>query len=93
MKEEGEWHKSAWKEGVEGVERVWKEGVVVDERIGERMSLFEMGTEDEERASADGGRIERERGGWGEVKGWVGLGGEEREKKGWEMGMVGEEGD
>lgn len=98
--EEAEWHKVAWKEDEPGAERerAWKENMVVDDRIGARMSVFELAageTEraflaEEERRGMDGGV-----GVWKWVRGageWVGLGGEEG-KKGWEMGLEGGEDD
>lgn len=49
--EEPEWHKSIRKrEKVEGEESVWQDDIVFDERIAERMRLFELTRTDEERA-------------------------------------------
>lgn len=97
--EEAEWHKSAREDvaGTEGKERVWREPMVVDERIGDRMRLFELPSEEAERAV----REEAERAieaGWGVVRwgkrlrNWIGTGGE-TETRGWEMGLVGDEDD
>ena len=90
--EESEWHKSAWKSNEEEDkrERVWREKIVVDERIGNRMRLFELmsGQEeeaeklDEEKQQDVEGYIER-------VKKAMGLG--LKEKPGWEMGLEGDE--
>ena len=102
--EEGEWHKSAWKEDKEGeeeMERPWKEGMVVDERIGARMRRFELDAREEERARAselrkgkviDGSPADKEEAlSWAEeVKSWFGM--EKKEEvRGWEMGLVGSE--
>ena len=90
--EESEWHKSAWKSNEEGDdrERVWQEKIVVDERIGNRMRLFELmsGQEeeaeklDEEKQQGVEGYLER-------VKKAMGFG--LKEKPGWEMGLEGDE--
>lgn len=49
--EEGEWHKSVRKrDRSDGAESVWLDEMVVDERIGERMRVFELTSEDEDRA-------------------------------------------
>lgn len=46
--EESEWHKSIRKrDRSDGEESVWLDDMVVDERIGERMRLFELTQEDE----------------------------------------------
>lgn len=95
--EEGEWHKSAWEDvaGTEGKEKVWREKIVVDERIGGRMRLFELASEEAERAIREEAARAMEAG-WGVsrwVKGlgnWIGVGGE-KETRGWEMGLVGEQ--
>ena len=102
--EEREWHKSARKPnpaGEEGKERVWLEEMVVDERIGQRMRRFELGTEDKQRARAtmDGDAedetnsdslIEKGQGFLQSVKRWAGFE-EDRTAKGWEDGLVGNE--
>lgn len=97
--EEEEWHKSAWQDvaGTEGTERVWREKMVVDERIGDRMRLFELASEEAERGSQEEAEKAKEVG-WGIsqwVKGlgnFIGIGGE-KETPGWEMGLVGTEDD
>lgn len=97
--EEGEWHKSVWEEvaGTEGNERVWREKMVVDQRIGDRMQLFELASEEAKRAIREEAEKAKEDG-WG-VSRWVkGLGnlvgiGRPKEMRGWEMGLVGEEDD
>lgn len=50
--EEAEWHKSARKPLKDEAERerVWTDDVVMDPRIAERMRVFELSAEDEERA-------------------------------------------
>lgn len=49
--EESEWHKSIRKrDRSDGEESVWLDDMVVDERIGERMRLFEL-TQEEERVA------------------------------------------
>lgn len=97
--EEREWHKSAWEDvaGTEGRERLWREKMVVDERIGDRMRLFELASEEAERAVREEAEKEKEAGWvvsrW--VKGlgnWIGIGGE-KETRGWEAGLVGKEDD
>ncbi|KAF1356932.1 mitochondrial import inner membrane translocase subunit Tim54 [Delphinella strobiligena] len=46
--EESEWHKSIRKrDRSDGEESVWLDDMVIDERIGERMRLFELTAEDE----------------------------------------------
>ena len=92
--EEAEWHKSAWKdaEGGDTRERVWRDAMVVDDRIGERMRVFELARSEAERAvreQAEGARGAESKW-WKACKEFVGLGGE-REKHGWEMGLEGEE--
>lgn len=95
--EEEEWHKSAREDvaGTEGRERVWREKMVIDERIGDRMRLFELASEEAERAIREDAARAKEVG-WGVswwVKGlrdWAGIGGG-KEPRGWEMGLVGEE--
>lgn len=102
--EEREWHKSARKPnpaGEEGKERVWLEGVVVDERIGQRMRMFELSTEDEQKArvitegelegeSNSSGLGEKGQGLLQSIKRWAGFE-EDRKAKGWEDGLVGNE--
>lgn len=97
--EEGEWHKSVWEDvaGTEGNERVWREKMVVDQRIGDRMQLFELASEEAKRAIREEAEKAKEDG-WGVsrwVKGlgnWAGIG-RGKETQGWEMGLVGKEDD
>lgn len=97
--EEGEWHKSAREDvaSTEGKERVWRERMVVDKRIGDRMRVFELASEEANRAIREDAERVKEAG-WGvsrwmKVLGnWVGIGGE-KEPRGWDMGLVGEEDD
>ena len=90
--EEGDWHKSAWKESPAGEppkERVWADPVVIDERIGQRMSTFELGAEDEARSREP---VPNKGKNWlEEGKRWIGMG--EKERRGWNMGLEGEQGD
>ena len=90
--ERKEWHKSAFKanEPGETTERPWQEPMVIDSRIGQRMSQFELedGAEeeasrvDEEKSTKEPGVIER-------VRKWTGF--EKQGKKGWDMGLEGDE--
>ena len=93
--EEAEWHKSARKPRKDAAETVWIEGVVVDERIGRRMRRVEWGErEDGLGGLGDGETHDAEATSWLEgMKRWVGLGNRKHEPKGWEQGLVGEEGD
>ena len=106
--EEQEWHKSARKPnpaGEEGKERVWLEDMVMDERIGARMRAFELGPEEEAKAvritngvesDVDGEREggDRSQGIGQRMKTLVGWGGDQDGKgKGWEQGLVGDEGE
>ena len=91
--EETEWHKTARRPRKEGDEAVWIEGVVVDERIGERMRTFELGARgDTLGGPSDSGPPDTELTWVETMKRWVGLGNEKHEPKGWEQGLVGEEG-
>lgn len=90
--EEKEWHKSAWKANDEGddKERVWQEPVVVDSRIGRQMSEFELPRDEEERAvRLDAKRREEAEGMLQRARRWIGW--TEKERKGWEMGLEGDE--
>ena len=90
--EESEWHKSAWKpnEEEEVRERVWQEKMVVDGRIGSRMRRFELGDDQEEKASKLYTEARQKDEGYMEtVKKWIGLG--PKERPGWEMGLEGDE--
>lgn len=50
--EESEWHKSVRKREIEqGKEDLWRDPVTLDERIAERMRMFELNSEDEQRAA------------------------------------------
>lgn len=96
--EEAEWHKSAWSPNPDDApdrERPWQEKMTIDERIGARMMVFDLGQqEDEDRIRNAEMAIlaeDQKRGSWLHiVMEWLGLrkgGG----RKGWEMGLVGEE--
>ena len=92
--EEQEWHKSAWKANAEGddSERVWQETITVDSRIGQRMRLFELKSDEEKKAfDLEEERKREEKGYWEQFKDWTGW--KEGEKKGWDMGFEGEESD
>ncbi|SLM41308.1 tim complex component tim54 [Lasallia pustulata] len=92
--EEAEWHKSVRKPRKEGEETVWMEEVVVDERIGERMRRFELGGREDTFGGLSDGEPRDNEVTWVEtMKIWVGMGNEKHEPKGWEQGLVGEEGD
>lgn len=92
--EEAEWHKTARKPRQEREEAVWIEGVVVDERIGERMRRFGSGAREDTLGGLSDGEPRDTEVTWVEtMKRWVGLGDEKHESKGWEQGLVGEEGD
>lgn len=92
--EEAEWHKTARKPREEGEEAVWIEEVVVDERIGERMRRFELGQREDTLGGLSDGRRDGIGVSWVEtMKGWVGWANEKHDPKGWEQGLVGEEGD
>lgn len=90
--ERKDWHKSAFKANEPGVtmERPWQEPMVIDSRIGQRMSRFELEDGAEEEASrvdaekriTEPGVIER-------IKKWTGF--ERQSKKGWDMGLEGAE--
>lgn len=92
VQERKEWHKSAFKANgpEETKERPWLEPMVIDSRIGQRMSQFELedGAEEEalridaEKRIAEPGVIER-------IRKWTGF--EKQGKKGWEMGLDGNE--
>ena len=91
---ESEWHKSARKENEEGDtrERVWKEDMVIDPRIGERMRAFELPEGAAARAKElEEARRKSEDDVFTKLKRWAGYG--PREKKGWEMGLEGNESD
>ncbi|KAI4164685.1 MAG: hypothetical protein LQ342_001659 [Letrouitia transgressa] len=86
--EEKDWHKSAWKGDEEGEgKRVWRDKVVIDGRLAERMSTFELTREEEERAKADDGREKNGQSLLKKLKVWVEWE-EETGVKGWEDGLV-----
>ncbi len=90
--QEQEWHKSAWKANDEGdqKERVWQEPMVIDSRIGHRMSQFELASGEEEKAVRLDAQKRQEDGGWVEkAKTWTGW--TRTERKGWDMGLEGDE--
>lgn len=92
--EEHDWHKSAWKPNAEGEEqeRVWQESVVVDSRIGERMRKFELSSSDDEKAEVlDAQRRREAEGVVQKARKWVGW--TEEGRKGWDMGLEGDEND
>ena len=91
--EEAEWHKIAWTDDKdEGNEhprdRVWREDIIIDNRIGERMRVFELDDRERERALREEQEMASRKRDWlGDVKAWLGIGREEG-PKGWEMGLV-----
>lgn len=90
--QEQEWHKSAWKANDEGDmrERIWQEPMVVDDRIGQRMREFELESGQEEKAvKLDEERRKEEPTYIQKAKILVGWG--HQEKRGWEMGLEGNE--
>lgn len=92
--EEAEWHKVAWADDKDADkepprERVWREEMIIDQRIGERMRVFELDERERERALREEQEAAaRERGWMGDIKAWLGMQMEEG-PKGWEMGLVG----
>ena len=92
LQEKKEWHKSAFKanEPEETKERPWLEPMVIDSRIGQRMSQFELEDEAEEEASRiDAEKRIKEPGVIERIRKWTGF--EKQGKRGWEMGLEGEE--
>ncbi|CAD6584421.1 MAG: mitochondrial import inner membrane translocase subunit tim54 [Alectoria sarmentosa] len=90
--EESEWHKSAWKANEEGDtrERLWQERMVVDGKIGEKMRRFELPSgQEDEAAKLDAEKRQENEGYIARAKKWAGL--ESEEKRGWEMGLEGDE--
>ena len=90
--QEQEWHKSAWKANEEGEdkERVWQEPMVIDSRIGQRMSQFELASGEEKKAVQIDAKKRQEAEGWVErARNWTGW--TKTKKKGWEMGLEGNE--
>lgn len=85
---EHEWWKSAWAPNKEGEEkeRPWQEDMVLDPRIRERMSTFELSEGSGTRAEELEGKARKERDSlWISLKKWAGYG--PREREGWEMGL------
>ena len=85
---EHEWYKSAWAPNKEGEEkeRPWQEDMVLDPRIGERMSTFELPEGSRTRAEELEEKARKERDSlWISLKKWAGYG--PREREGWEMGL------
>lgn len=90
--ERREWLKSAFKanEPGETMERPWQEPMVIDSRIGHRMSQFELEDGAEEEASrVDAEKRTKEPGVIERVRKWTGF--EKQGKKGWDMGLEGDE--
>ncbi|KAL6717910.1 mitochondrial import inner membrane translocase subunit tim54 [Lecanora helva] len=90
--EEQDWHKSAWKPNAEGGERerVWQEPMAVDDRIARRMRIFELADGEDEKAEQLAAQKRREEEGvFSKTSGWLGW--TEKEKKGWDMGLEGDE--
>ncbi|CAF9935433.1 MAG: mitochondrial import inner membrane translocase subunit tim54 [Heterodermia speciosa] len=96
--EEAEWHKSVWTPNPDDAperERPWQEKMSIDERIGTRMRVFDLGKQEEEERLRDAEMAilaeDRERKGrLRVVMEWLGLR-REGGRKGWEMGLVGGE--
>ena len=92
-KEEREWHKIAWapnKEDEPTKERPWQERMVIDSRIGQKMSQFELESgAEEEAARVDGEKRMQDPSLVDRVRRWTGF--EKRGKKGWDMGLEGAE--
>ena len=89
---EPDWHKSARKPNPEGDtrERVWKEAMVIDPRIGTRMQAFELPEGAREKADEMEKKARREAQPiWKQVQQWAGFG--RSEKRGWDMGLEGNE--
>ena len=90
--ERNDWHKSAFKvnEPGETAERPWQEPMVIDSRIGQRMSQFELEDGAEEEASRiDAEKRIEEPGVIERIRKWTGF--EKQGKKGWDMGLEGDE--
>ena len=96
--EEAEWHKSAWKPNPDDApdrERPWQENMAIDERIGARMRVFDLSKQEEEERIRDAELAilaqDRERRSRLHIAmEWLGLR-KDGGRKGWEMGLVGEE--
>ena len=92
VQERKDWHKSAFKvnELGETTERPWQEPMVIDSRIGRRMSQFELEDGAEEEASRmDAEKRIKEPGVIERIRTWTGF--EKQGKKGWDMGLEGDE--
>ena len=93
--EERDWHKSAWKANdpeSETQERVWQEPMVIDNRIGQRMRKFELPSDEDENAiRIDAQKRQEAASIIQKLREWTGW--SEREKKGWEMGLEGADGE
>ena len=90
--ERREWHKSAFKvnEPGETTERPWQEPMAIDSRIGQRMSQFELEDgADEEALKVDAAKRVKEPAFIERIRKWTGF--EKQGKKGWDMGLEGEE--
>ena len=90
--ERDEWHKSALKrnEPEETTERPWQEPMVIDSRIGQRMSQFELESGAEEKASMmDAENRKKEPGFMEKIRKRTGF--EERGRRGCDMGLEGDE--
>ena len=96
--EEAEWHKSAWTPNPDDApdrERPWQEKMTIDERIGTRMRVFDLSQQEEEERirNAELGILAQDRERRSQLHvfmEWLGLR-KEGGRKGWEMGLVGEE--
>ena len=98
--EEAEWHKSAWTPNPDDApdrERPWQEKMTIDERIGTRMRVFDLSRQEEEERlrNAEMAMLAEDRQRRSRLHilmEWLGLR-KEGGRKGWEMGLVGEEDD
>ena len=96
--EEAEWHKSAWTPNPDDApdrERPWQEKMTIDERIGTRMRVFDLSRQEEEERirNAELAILAQDRERKSQlhvIMEWLGLR-KEGGRKGWEMGLVGEE--
>ena len=96
--EEAGWHKSAWTPNPDDApdrERPWQEKMTIDERIGTRMRVFDLSQQEEEERirNAELGILAQDRERRSQLHvfmEWLGLR-KEGGRKGWEMGLVGEE--
>ena len=96
--EEAEWHKSAWTPNPDDApdrERPWQEKMTVDERIGARMRVFDLSRQEEEERIRDAemailAKDRQRKSQFHIAMEWLGLR-KEGGRKGWEMGLIGEE--